>query len=350
MDGIRWARALSVGAVALLAAACGGGDGGSDEDADDGDREEVTTVGLDEAFSAAADATSYTIEQSTGQTIDSDILGHTSSVIDEENPSVVGEVTPEATHLTVDLTSILGPMLGDAVEDIGFEIWTDAERMVVDSRDYAAVKEANPDADLGPYEPGVSYVDLAKVGEEAPDLVSTMVGQSGVDLVQLAEELPKTLEDVEQDGTTITGTASYADLLTALGADVEQNARGVAGGLALNLDIDPDALTDYYVDFYEATEADVTVELGDDDLVESIHYEVDLSDIFSSMVSDADPLGLEIPADEVDEARALFEDTEWTLESLIKFDVVDDLTVEPAPATTDDRTDEWLAFLEANGF
>ena len=63
-----------------------------------------------------------------------------------------------------------------------------------------------------------------------------------------------------------------------------------------------------------------------------------------------DPLGLDIPPDQLDDARRVFEDTEWNLETLIKFDVVDDLTVEAAPDTTDDRTDEWLAFLEAGGF
>ena len=329
----------------LVTAACGGGG----EAGEDG-REQVTTVGLEEAFSSAAEATSYRIEQYTGQTISSEILGDSTTVIDEENPTVVGEVTPDATHLQVDLSAVLGPLLGEGAADIGFEIWTDPERMVLDTRDYAAVKEGNPEAELGPFEPGVSFVDLGAIKAEASDLATMAAGQGAVDLAQLAVDIPDVLEGVEFDGTAFTGTASYADFLMAMGSDVEQIARSAAGALALNLGIEPDILTDFYVDFYESTDGDVTVEVGNDDLVQSVRFDVELSGVFSSMVSESDPLGLDVPADEIDEVRDAFEETEWTFETLIEFEVVDGLTVESAPDTTDDRTEEWVTFLEESGF
>lgn len=325
--------------------------GGDDETGDADGGQQVAAVGLENAFLATADASGYRITQSLGQTISSPALGMDSDLpLDEENPTVVGEVTPDASHLRTDLSAALGPMLGDDAPPVGFEIWSGPDRMVLDTRDYAVLAELNPGADLGPFEPGVSFVDLEAVGDERPDLLAALVGQGLADPGDLADRLPEALEGVEQSGRSFTGTASYADLLAAMGSDPDVIARSAAAGVALNLDIDPDVLTDLYVEYYAATNIDITVDVGTDGTVRSLHYDVDLSGLFPAIVDRGDELGLDIPAEQFDEARDAFAETVWTLETIIRFEVVDDLQMAPAPATTDDRTTEWLAFLRHGGF
>lgn len=331
-------------AIMLSLVACGGGSREAH------DTEPVKAIGLDEALSATAAASGHRISQSTGQVLSVAPLGLDSRTeLDEDHPSVVTEATGDLSHLRVDLSSVFGPLLGDNPPSIGFDIWVSPDRMVVDSTDYAAILDINPNAELGPMAPGVAFVDLDAVRDDAPDLVAALVGQGIPDLQELADRLPRALDDVEQRGTTFTGTASYTDLLTAMGTDPEVVARSAAAGVALNLDVDPDELTAFYVDYYEGTEADVTVEVGDEG-VRSLHYELDLSGLFPAIIEHSEELGIAIPDDQLTDAREAFADTVWTLEALIRFERVDDLKVEPAPDTTDDRTQQWLAFLADGGF
>jgi hypothetical protein len=138
--------------------------------------------------------------------------------------------------------------------------------------------------------------------------------------------------------------------LEAMGSDPDVIARSAAAGAALNLDVDPDVITGFYLDYFAATDVDITVDVGIDVTVRSLHYDVDLSDLFPAMVDHGDELGLDIPTDDLEEVRDVFDEAEWTVEVLARFEVADDLQVEPAPATTDDRTEEWLAFLRHAGF
>lgn len=328
--------------------ACGGDD---DETGDADGGQQVAAVGLEDAFLATADASGYRITQSVGQTMSSPALGmDTDLPLDEENPTIVGEVTPDASHLRVDLSAALGPVLGDDAPPIGFEIWSGPDRMVLDTRDYAALAELNPGAALGPFEPGVSFVDLDALGDERPDLLAVLVGQGLADPGELADRLPEALEGVEQRGSSFTGTASYADLLEAMGSDPDVIARSAAAGVALNLAIDPDALTDFYIEYYAATDVDITVDVDMDGTVRSLGYDVDLSGLFPAIVDHGEELGVDIPAEQLDEAREALAETVWTLETIIRFEVVDDLQMARAPATTDDRTSEWLAFFRDGGF
>ena len=328
--------------------ACGGDDDATGTAAGG---QKVAAVGLEDAFLATADASGYRITQSVGQTISSPALGLDTDVpLDEENPTVMGEVTPDASHLRMDLSAVFAPMLGDDAATVGFEIWSAPDRLVVDTTDYAVIADRNPAADLGPFEPGVSFVDLEALRGERSDLLAAMVGQGVADPGELADRLPDALDGVEQRGRSYAGTASYADLLEALGSDPDVVARSAAAGIALNLTIDPDVLTDFYVEFYAATDVDITVDVGNDGTVRSLHYDADLSGLFPALVDHGEELGLDIPADQLDEARTALGETVWTLETLIRFEVVDDLRMAPAPATTDDRTSEWQDFLRGGGF
>jgi hypothetical protein len=334
--------------LVVAMSACGGDD---DETGDADGGQQVAAVGLEDAFLATADSSGYRITQSVGQTISSPALGmDTDLPLDEENPTVVGEVTPDASHLRVDLSAVLGPMLGDDAPSVGFEIWSGRDRMVLDTRDYAVIGELNPGADLGPFEPGVSFVDLETVGNEGSDLLAALAGQGLADPGELADRLPEALQGVRQRGKSFTGTASYADLLEAMGSDPNLVARTATAGLALNLDIDPDVVTDFYVEYYAATDVDISVDVGTDGTVRSLHSDVDLSGLFPALVDHRDDLDLDIPDDQADEARDALAETVWTLEAMIRFEVVDDLQLAPAPATTDDRTSEWLDFLREGGF
>jgi hypothetical protein len=263
----------------------------------------------------------------------------------------VGEVTPEADHYRVDLSTVFRPLLGDDVPSLGFEIWTRPDRMVIDTREYAAITEHNAGAHLGPLEPGASFVDLEAVRGQSPDLLAALVGQGGLaDPRQLADRLPEALDGIKRSERSFTGTASYTDLLEAMGSDPDVIARSAAAGAALNLDVDPDVITGFYLDYFAATGVDITVDVGTDATVRSLHYDVDLSDLFPAMVDQEDELGLDIPTEDLEEVRDVFDEAEWTVEVLARFEVADDLQVEPAPATTDDRTEEWFAFLDDGGF
>lgn len=322
-----------------LATGCGGG---TDE--------ETQTFVLDDAFVEASEATTYRVTSFTAQDLSSSLMGvDTETEIDEDSPTLTAEVSPELSHMTMDLSALLGPMTGGGA-DVGFEMWVAPERITVDSRDYAALKEANPAADLGPFEPGISYFDLAVVPEDDSSIVELMLGQGVTDLRQLSEDLPEVLEDVERDGDTVTGTAPYAEVMAAMGADVEQSSRSVAAGLALNLGVDVDDLTDLYVDFYEATPAEVTIGLDEDEQVSSVKYTVDLSEIYVSIFDRPEMFDPRPSDEELAQVEDLASDTEWVITVLQRFEVDDDLVVDPAPETDDDRTDQWVAFLENAGF
>jgi hypothetical protein len=271
--------------------------------------------------------------------------------LDEDNPTVVGEVAPEASHLRVDLSTVFRPLLGNDAPSVAFEVWTGPDRMVIDTREYSAIAQHNPGADLGPFEPGVSFVDLEAVRRERPDVLAALVGQGGLaDLGELADHLPKVLEGVEQHGRSFTGTASYTDLMDAMGADLEASARSTAAGMALDADIDPDLFAAFYVEYFAGTEADIVVDVGSDGTIRALWFDVDLSGLFPAMVDHRDERSLDIPADQLDEVRDAFAEAEWTIAEVVRFQVADDLQVQPAPATTDDRTDDWLAFLRDGGF
>lgn len=311
---------------------------------------EPEAVDIAGVFAAAGEATSYRLTTFTAQKISSSLLGvDTETEIDEDSPTTVAEVTPEASHVVVDIAAALGPAVGVDTE-IGLEMWVSPARVTIDSRDYAKLKERNPGADLGPLAPGIAYIDRQSDSVDDADLLSAILGQGIPDLREVAADLPGVLEDIEQDGSTITGVGSYADVLDALGQDVEQMARSVAGGLALNLGVAVDELTDFYVEYYESTQAAVTVEVDAEGSLSALGFTVDLGGIFSRILEEPDLFTDRPSEEELADARDMASDSEWEITVLQRYELDDDLVVDDAPPTDDDRTDQWVTFLKNSGF
>ena len=44
-------------------------------------------------------------------------------------------------------------------DDLGFEMWLDQDRIVLDTRSLQTLFNADPDADFGPLAPGVFFIE-----------------------------------------------------------------------------------------------------------------------------------------------------------------------------------------------
>ncbi|MEZ5247532.1 MAG: hypothetical protein R2707_20755 [Acidimicrobiales bacterium] len=342
MRQIRRFSVLLVLALALV----GCGDGGS--------RTETSAVEtLGAALTGAAEASSYRIEVSTAQTISSSALGiETSTALDRERPGSVSEVTPDGFHGIVDLVSLLGPVAEGVGGPLEIEMWGSADRFVFDTTSYERLQALNPLGELGPYRPGVFSVDAGALGAMGNEEVVGALGGGTFDLASLAETLPAALRDVSADEErpgTYVGTASIAAVNTALGTDVEDMARATSAGMALNLDVDPEALAAVYVDFYESQDVEVvvTVEAG---LLSTLEYEMDIAPLYEFLFADdrASALFGATPS-EARAAREAVADTVWTQSLFTRFVADPDLVLPVAPEPTEDRTEEMVEFFEASG-
>jgi hypothetical protein len=337
----RWSWWVGALALVVVGSACGG---------DDAAPTPLEVVGG--AFEDAAEASSYTVTQLSAQSISSSALGiDTVEELDADEPVLVAELTPAGQHVQMDVARLLGPLAAD-LGPLVIELWVDADRIVIDSRAFQALLDQSPGAELGPLAPGLSFVDLEQVGAERAGFLTAIAGSGAPDLATIAARLPAALADVEQvsdDPLTFTGSTSFADHTAAMGGDIEVVARSAAAGVALNLDVDPEALADFYVDFYEATRIDVTIVLDADGLVSSVETHADLSRLYTQLFEHGEELGLGFSDRELQEALDAFADTTWTLDTRATFELDDDLVVEPAPDATEDRTDDWRDFLVEAG-
>ena len=330
-------------AVVLLAAGCGKGDAESS----------VTTVGeLGSALAETAEVSTYRVSHSTAQTIRLPFGAvDTTAEIDEQAPMMVGEVSPARQHFVMDLGALLGPIAGEEL-DLKLEMWIDDERLVIDTRDYQQILDENRDAQLGPFEPGISYVDLSDLEAEGHEILAAASGSALPDLRELAETLPAALISVEQtslDPPTFVGTITFTDLTEAGGQDIEVISRSAAAGLALNSSMTVDALTKFYVDFYDSTEVEATIELDQRGLLHVLSVRADFSNLYSAMF-EAEGLIPEITESERREALDQFAETVHILETRTVYEADSDLEVPLPPATTDDRTDLWREFFVNAGF
>ena len=341
MRGIARLIAL-VSSLMLVLAAC--------SDASSTSKGEVKVGGLEAAFAAARGTSSYRITQATGQTFTSSALGVNSTTqLDPDKPGVTGEVTPTGTHLKMDLAQAGGAVAPGVPDDVGFEIWADQRRVILDTRDYAALQKVRPGMDFGPFRPGVASIDLSQIAAGDSDLLAALAGQGVTDLEEMATQLPKVLKNVEQDGSVFTGTATYGALLAAMGGNVEQVAKSAGAAVALNLKVDAKDLARVYVDYYNQLPARVTVTVADGN-VQSVRYKADLSGVFAEIFDRYDDLGIDASPAEIASARAALADTVLKTDVLITFAAVDGLELPVAPKQTEDRTDEWITYLRNAGF
>lgn len=318
--------------------------------------ETAAVVTVEDAFAAtlaeAGEATTYRLVQFNGQDLSSSALGvDARTEIDLDTPTITTEISPEASHTVIDILALLGPNAAPGLSDVELEIWSSDERVVIDSTAYQAILDINPGAELGPFAPGIGFIDLTALEADGPDVVTAIAGTGPVDLATVAELLPAALDTLERDADDdriFRGTTTYANFLTATGGDLEQVARGAAGGVALNLAVDAVTLGDIYIEFYEATPVEVEVETVDG-LVSVISTITDLSDVYTFIFSEENARRIGIDPNEAASGRDAFADTSWTLETRLEFEADDDLAIEPAPETDDDRTDQWRAFIETSG-
>ncbi len=336
-------RLVVLFAAVLLVAGCGKGDAESS----------VTTVGeLGAALAETAEVSTYRVSLSTAQTIRLPFGAvETTAEIDEQAPTMVGEVSSARQHFVMDLGALLGPILGEEL-DLQLEMWIDDERLVIDTRSYQQLLDGNPDAQLGPFEPGISYVDLADLEAEGPEMLAAFGGSALPDLRELAEKLPAALISVERtslDPTTFVGTITFTDLSEAQGQDIEVISRSAAAGIALNSAMTVDALTKFYIDFYDSTEVEVTIELDGRGLLHVLTTRADLSNLYSAMF-ETEGLIPEITESERQEALDEVAGAVHTIETRAVYEADSDLEVPLPPATTDDRTDLWHEFFVNSGF
>lgn len=352
-------------ALALLAAACGSGSSGTDgaevtplpdpspagtnDDGNDAPSDRTTDAAavavLGDTLRAAADTTRYRVTSFVGQTFE--IGGQDlSTTIDPDAPSSVAIVTPDGVHTTMDMSSIVPG--GAALGPITLDIWQFPDRLVTDTRSFAALEPA----ELGPYEPGVSSLDFAAADELAgEDAAAALAGVTVVDIEDLATVLLDVVEIVETNGTdpiTYVGTVGFVEMLEAQGGDVRALAGGVAAGMALNLDVDPVRLTDFYVDFYRTVRSVIEIEVGADGRLLATHERADLSSVYDAVFDQPDLIEGATEA-EIAQARRQLGDAVLITETRVEFDIDDTLELPPVPAEPEDRTAAFLAFFRDAG-
>lgn len=331
-------------ACALVATACGGGGEGQAEGADE-TTDEVFTI----AFAQTGEVTAYRMEQATAQTVIIAPLGvDTNQTLDPSSPQFVVEVTPEGQHIVADLGSFFEGLGQDV--DLVLEGWQDGDRLVLDTTGFADIPGASVAGT--PFEPGIGFVDLRAVADRNTLLLAA-IGNAPPDLGSMTAKLPaaiRSVERVSESPTAFAGTITFAEMTEALGGDIEINARSVASGLALSVGVNVDELTQLYVDFYRATDADITITLSDEGLVQVIEVDADLSGVWDLIFADDSPFADELSDAERSEARDLFSDVVFDLRTRIEFFPDADLVLPAAPATDEDRTEVWIEFLETSGF
>lgn len=343
MYWIRRTLAVAV-AVALLATGCGRGT----------DDTSVTTIGmLSAALADTAEASSYRTSLSVG--MQWKIAGEELTLgIDEQNPAFVCKTSFEREHCRFDMSTLLESLLGfslDQWDDFGFEMWFDQERMVADTRAFQWVVDADPDVDLGPFAPGVFFIDLTALEAGSSELMDAVVDSSTPDLSEMAQSLPAALTAIEQTSTdppTFVGTTTSARLIEALGGDVEADARCEAAQLGTPSLTDLDELAERIAQFYETNTAEVVIELDERGLLSVLWTKEEYSGLLV-IIAEYGDLGAELSEQERQEAIKEFESAEITLATRVAYESDVDLEVPLPPPTAEDRTQEWREFLPECG-
>ena len=333
----------ALAAAALLAAGCG-------EAADDANV--VTTSAVGAVLAAAVEAPVYRVTTSATETLKLPSMGvDPGNEMDNLVLTVVSTISPDRQHFVIRVQLPSGSQIGGD-DDIETEVWSDSERVVMDTRDYQRLLDVGPGIELGPLEPGLFSVDTASIGSSNAELLGALVGTPTPSLEDLAENLPAALNTIDQTSEnprTYVGSTTVARLLGAQGADVAGAARSAAAGMSLLLAVSVDELSELLVEVYDAAPAEVVIELDDQGRLSDLSTRQDLSGTFSAL-SEAEGLFSEMTDQERQEEAEALEDAELILETRSVYEADPELEVPLPPATTEDRTDEWREFLIGAGF
>ena len=334
---------LALAVVALLAAGCG--------EADD-DAGVITTSAVSAALADTVEVPVYQATTSATTLLTMPAMGADADPQPTGvSPTVVATVAHDRQHFFISIALPPGAQIagGDAIE---FEMWSDSERLVMDTRDYQRLLDAAPGTELGPLEPGLFFVDLAAIGSSHPGLLGALVGVSLPSLRDLADNLPAALDTIEQtseDPPIFVGSTTAASLIRARGADLEVAMRSTVAGMALTSPADVDELTELFTEVFSTAAAEVVIELDDQGLVSVLSTREDMSGLFTAVL-EAESLAAGATDQEMREAQQALEGAELILETRSVYETDVELEVPLLPAATEDRTDEWREFLIDAGF
>ena len=302
------------------------------------------------ALDTLSEAKAFRMTVTVAQNIQSSGLGlNVSQHIDPDRPATMAETAANGdTYIYLDLGPILSPMAaGDRrlvaiLDETHVEMWMTPDRMVIDATGYQGIADLDPATDLGPFAPGVGYIDLVQLEELAgSDLVSALVGNSLTDPIALAQQLPSALENIEQDPANpniYSATSNYAAIMQAQGQDIVALTRGIAIAIAPTVGVSVDELAAFYQRMYEQMLTELVITIGDDGSISSIRDTTDLSNVFDLIVSEDSGLALPMTERERDQFRARFADTIWVMTTVTTFELDDSIVVTSPTDNLDDRT------------
>ena len=334
---------LALAAVALLAAGCG-------EDADDAGV--VTTDAVSGALAGTVEVPVYRVTTSATTLLTMPDMGADAGPQPAGvAPTVAATVGHGREHFLLSIALPPGTQIagGDAIE---FEMWSDSERLVMDTRDYQRLVDAAPGTELGPMEPGLFFVDLATIGSSHPELLAALVGVSPPSLRDLAENLPASLDTIEQtseDPPIFVGSTTVASLRRAQGADLADTARSTVAGMSLVSPVNIDEMTELLSEVFSTAAAEVVIELDDQGLLSVLSTREDLSGVFAAVL-EVESLAAGATDQERREAQEALEGAELIVETRSVYETDSELEVPLPPAATEDRTAEWREFLIDTGF
>ena len=334
----------AVGAAAVLAAGCGGV-------ADDADV--ITTDAVSAALAGTVEAPVHRVTASATETLTMPGLDDDAGFEPPDMaPTIVATVADDRQHFLVTVAAAPGFRTADGGDPYEFEIWSDSERMVMDTRDYRRLADIAPGVDLGPMAPGLFFIDLAALGATHPELVDALVGVSPPSLRELAENLPAaldTIEQISQDPPIYVGSISVESLYQAEGVDLVNTVRSTVAGMSLGLGLDIDEMTEMLTEVYRAAEAEVVIEIDDQGLLSVLETRQDLSGVIRATV-EAEGQAPGMTDQDRLEMDAATEGAEFIVETRAVYETGADIEVPPPPEATEDRTDEWRRFLTLAGF
>ncbi|MCP3854790.1 MAG: hypothetical protein GY745_00410 [Actinomycetia bacterium] len=309
------------------------------------------------AFAALEQGRPYRVATSAGQVLEIAVLGiDQTQELDSSRPTSILEVNADGdSYFFVDMGPVLAPLVAGLpdiaakVDATHLEIWVSRDRMVIDATGYQPIADLNPGQDLGPYAPGVGFIDLEALGGlGGQELVEALIGSSALDPVQMAEQLPSRLgavtEDPEDPGV-FRAQASYGDVVRAMGGDVVSLSRGLAVGIAPTIRLSVDELAGFYQHFYEATPTEVVITITDDGAISSIGMTTDMSGIYEAAFDPDSGLDIGLSAGELADTQRMFADSVNVIETLSVFELDDSITIDPPDGDLEDRTGAAATFF-----